>query len=99
MIFALLGFLPYNLNPAKVFMGDTGSLALGGIFATISIMLNQELSLLLIGFVFVIESSVMLQVASYKLTKRIFKMSPIHHHFELSGWGEWKVVTVFWTEV
>ena len=70
MIFALLGFLPYNLNPAKVFMGDTGSLALGGIFATISIMLNQELSLLLIGLVFVIETaSVMLQVASYKLTK------------------------------
>ena len=69
MIFALLGFLPYNLNPAKVFMGDTGSLALGGIFATISIMLNQELSLLLIGPVFVIETSVMLQVASYKLTK------------------------------
>ena len=69
MIFALLGFLPYNLNPAKVFMGDTGSLALGGIFA-ISIMLNQELSLLLIGLVFVIETaSVMLQVASYKLTK------------------------------
>ena len=99
MIFALLGFLPYNLNPAKVFMGDTGSLALGGIFATISIMLNQELSLILIGFVFVVETlSVMLQVASYKLTKkRIFKMSPIHHHFELSGWGEWKVVTVFWT--
>ena len=79
MVFALLGFLPYNLNPAKVFMGDTGSLALGGIFATISIMLNQELSLVFIGFVFVVETlSVMLQVASYKLTKkRIFKMSPI----------------------
>lgn len=99
MVFALIGFLPYNLNPAKVFMGDTGSLALGGIFATISIMLNQELSLIFVGLVFVIETlSVMMQVASYKLTKkRIFKMSPIHHHFELSGWGEWKVVTVFWT--
>ncbi|MDS3904132.1 phospho-N-acetylmuramoyl-pentapeptide-transferase [Staphylococcus hominis] len=98
MIFALLGFLPYNLNPAKVFMGDTGSLALGGIFATISIMLNQEFSLLFIGLVFVIETlSVMLQVSSYKLTKkRIFKMTPIHHHFELSGWSEWKVVSVFW---
>ena len=98
-MYAVMSFLPYNLNPAKVFMGDTGSLALGGIFATISIMLNQELSLILIGFVFVVETlSVMLQVASYKLTKkRIFKMSPIHHHFELSGWGEWKVVTVFWT--
>lgn len=82
----------------KVFMGDTGSLALGGIFATISIMLNQELSLIFIGLVFVIETlSVMLQVASFKLTgKRIFKMSPIHHHFELIGWSEWKVVTVFW---
>lgn len=99
MVFALIGFLPYNLNPAKVFMGDTGSLALGGIFATISIMINQELSLIFVGLVFVIETlSVMMQVASYKLTKkRIFKMSPIHHHFELSGWGEWKVVTVFWT--
>ena len=77
----------------------TRFLTIGGIFATISIMLNQELSLILIGFVFVVETlSVMLQVASYKLTKkRIFKMSPIHHHFELSGWGEWKVVTVFWT--
>ena len=98
MVFALLGFLPYNLNPAKVFMGDTGSLALGGIFATISIMLNQEFSLLFVGLVFVIETlSVMLQVSSYKLTKkRIFKMTPIHHHFELSGWSEWKVVSVFW---
>lgn len=99
MVFALLGFLPYNLNPAKVFMGDTGSLALGGIFATVSIMLNEELTLIFVGLVFVIETlSVMLQVTSYKLfKKRIFKMSPIHHHFELCGWGEWKVVTVFWT--
>ena len=99
MIFALLGFLPFNLNPAKVFMGDTGSLALGGIFATISIMLNQELSLIFIGFVFVAETlSVMIQVTSYKLTgKRVFKMSPLHHHFELVGWNERKVVTVFWT--
>ena len=73
-------------------MGDTGSLALGGIFATISIMLNQELSLFFVGLVFVIETlSVMMQVASYKLTKkRIFKMSPIHHHFELSGWENGK---------
>ncbi|MBI5974529.1 phospho-N-acetylmuramoyl-pentapeptide-transferase [Staphylococcus canis] len=99
MIAALAGFLPYNLNPAKVFMGDTGSLALGGIFATISIMLNQELSLLFVGLVFVLETlSVMIQVTSFKLTgKRIFKMSPLHHHFELVGWSEWKVVTVFWT--
>src|SRR5699024_5373161 len=85
MIFVLLVFLSFNLNTAKVFMGDTGSLALGGIFATISIMLNQELSLIFIGFVFVAETlSVMIQVTSYKLTgKRIFKMSPLHHHFEL----------------
>lgn len=98
MLASLIGFLIYNKYPAKVFMGDTGSLALGGIFATISIMLNQEIALLLIGFVFVIETlSVMLQVTSYKLTgKRIFKMSPLHHHFELVGWSEWKVVLVFW---
>ena len=98
MLASLIGFLIYNKYPAKVFMGDTGSLALGGIFATISIMLNQEITLLLIGFVFVIETlSVMLQVTSYKLTgKSIFKMSPLHHHFELVGWSEWKVVLVFW---
>ncbi|SUM32609.1 phospho-N-acetylmuramoyl-pentapeptide-transferase [Staphylococcus gallinarum] len=73
-------------------MGDTGSLALGGIFATISIMLNQELSLIFVGFVFVAETlSVMIQVTSFKLTgKRIFKMSPLHHHFELVGWNEKK---------
>ncbi|MGK9043768.1 phospho-N-acetylmuramoyl-pentapeptide-transferase [Mammaliicoccus vitulinus] len=98
MLASLIGFLIYNKYPAKVFMGDTGSLALGGIFATISIMLNQEITLLLIGLVFVIETlSVMLQVTSYKLTgKRIFKMSPLHHHFELVGWSEWKIVLVFW---
>ncbi|WP_239734249.1 phospho-N-acetylmuramoyl-pentapeptide-transferase [Mammaliicoccus sp. G-M28] len=99
MLASLIGFLIYNKYPAKVFMGDTGSLALGGIFATISIMLNQEITLLFIGLVFVIETmSVMLQVASFKLTgKRIFKMSPLHHHFELVGWSEWKIVLVFWT--
>ena len=95
---ALLGFLIFNANPAKVFMGDTGSLALGGALAMISILVNQELLLLLVGLVFVIETlSVILQVGSYKIRKkRIFKMSPIHHHFELSGWSEWKVVLVFW---
>lgn len=95
---ALLGFLIFNKYPAKVFMGDTGSLALGGALAMVSILLKQELLLLLIGVVFVIETlSVILQVGSFKLRKkRIFKMSPIHHHFELSGWSEWKVVTVFW---
>ncbi|MDE0581836.1 phospho-N-acetylmuramoyl-pentapeptide-transferase [Planococcus sp. A6] len=94
----LIGFLIFNKYPAKVFMGDTGSLALGGALAMVSILLKQELLLLLIGLVFVIETaSVILQVGSFKLRKkRIFKMSPIHHHFELSGWSEWKVVTVFW---
>ena len=96
---ALLGFLIFNANPAKVFMGDTGSLALGGALAMISVLVNKELLLLLIGLVFVIETlSVILQVGSFKLRKkRIFKMSPIHHHFELSGWSEWKVVLVFWS--
>ena len=96
---ALLGFLLFNANPAKVFMGDTGSLALGGALALVSILVNQELLLLIIGIVFVIETlSVILQVAYFKLTggKRIFKMTPIHHHFELSGWSERKIVLVFW---
>ena len=79
-------------------MGDVGSLALGGLLATISILLHQEWTLLLVGLVYVCETaSVMLQVASFKLTgKRIFKMSPIHHHFEMSGWSEWKINIVFW---
>lgn len=96
---ALLGFLIFNANPAKVFMGDTGSLALGGALALVSILVKEELLLLLIGLVFVIETlSVILQVGSFKLRgKRIFKMSPIHHHFELSGWSERKVVGVFWS--
>jgi phospho-N-acetylmuramoyl-pentapeptide-transferase len=95
---ALLGFLLFNANPAKVFMGDTGSLALGGTLALVSILVKEELLLVIVGIVFVIETlSVILQVASFKLTgKRIFKMSPIHHHFELSGWSERKVVLVFW---
>ncbi|MCW6674502.1 phospho-N-acetylmuramoyl-pentapeptide-transferase [Aerococcaceae bacterium NML130460] len=95
---ALLGFLIYNKKPAKIFMGDVGSLALGAGLAVISMVLNNPWSLLIIGIVFVIETaSVILQVASFKLTgKRIFKMSPIHHHFEMDGWSEQKVVTVFW---
>ncbi len=95
----LLGFLIFNKYPAKVFMGDTGSLALGGALAMVSILLKQELLLLIIGLVFVLETaSVILQVGSFKIRqKRIFKMSPIHHHFELSGWSEWKVVIVFWS--
>ncbi|WP_342525906.1 phospho-N-acetylmuramoyl-pentapeptide-transferase [Chryseomicrobium sp. FSL W7-1435] len=96
---ALLGFLLFNKNPAKVFMGDTGSLALGGALAMLSIILKLELLLLFVGVIFVIETaSVILQVISFKTRgKRIFKMSPIHHHFELSGWSEQKVVYVFWT--
>ncbi|QTD42405.1 phospho-N-acetylmuramoyl-pentapeptide-transferase [Sporosarcina sp. Te-1] len=95
---AMLGFLLFNMKPAKVFMGDTGSLALGGALAMLSVLVKQELLLVLIGLVYVIETlSVMIQVASFKLTgKRVFKMSPIHHHFELSGWSEWKIVVVFW---
>lgn len=95
---AMLGFLYFNRKPAKVFMGDTGSLALGGLIATISILLKIELLLLLIGLIYVIETlSVIIQVISFKTTgKRVFKMSPIHHHFELSGWSEWRVVLTFW---
>lgn len=96
---AVLGFLVFNAHPAKVFMGDTGSLALGGAIATVSILTKQEMLLLVIGGVFVIETlSVILQVISFKTTgKRIFKMSPLHHHYELSGWSEWRVVATFWT--
>lgn len=98
VIGGLLGFFPYNHKPAKIFMGDVGSLALGGLLAAISILLHQEWTLLLIGLIYVVETaSVMLQVASFKLTgKRLFKMSPIHHHFEMSGWTEWKIDLVFW---
>ena len=94
-----LGFLYFNTNPAKVFMGDTGSLALGGAFAGMAIATKTELLLIVIGFVFVVEAlSVILQVASFKTRGvRIFRMSPIHHHFELGGWSERKVVYVFWT--
>lgn len=95
---SLLGFLIFNANPAKVFMGDTGSLALGGALGLVSVLVKEEFLLLLIGLVFVIETlSVIIQVAYFKKTrKRIFKMAPLHHHFELSGWSEKKVVFVFW---
>ncbi|WP_368259569.1 phospho-N-acetylmuramoyl-pentapeptide-transferase, partial [Enterococcus sp. 2201sp1_2201st1_C11_2201SCRN_220225] len=98
VIGGLLGFFPYNHKPAKIFMGDVGSLALGGLLAAISILLHQEWTLLLVGLIYVFETaSVMLQVTSFKLTgKRLFKMSPIHHHFEMSGWGEWKIDITFW---
>jgi len=95
---ACLGFLWWNAHPARVFMGDTGSLSIGGMLGMIAICCKQELLLVVIGFVFVMEAmSVILQVASFKLTgKRIFKMSPIHHHFELLGWEESKVINRFW---
>ncbi|MEI5994861.1 phospho-N-acetylmuramoyl-pentapeptide-transferase [Candidatus Enterococcus mansonii] len=98
VIGGLLGFFPYNKKPARIFMGDVGSLALGGLLAAISIILRQEWTLLLIGLVYVCETaSVILQVTSFKLFgKRIFKMSPIHHHFEMCGWSEWKIDIVFW---
>ncbi len=94
---ALAGFLFYNHKPAKVFMGDTGSLFLGGAVCGLAIMLRQPLTLLIVGLVYVVETlSVIMQVTSYKLTgKRIFKMSPIHHHFEMCGWSEVKIVCVF----
>jgi len=95
---ALLGFLVFNAHPAKVFMGDTGSLALGAALAAIAILTKLEILLVVIGGVFVIETlSVIIQVISFKTTgKRIFKMSPLHHHYELLGWSEWRVVTTFW---
>jgi phospho-N-acetylmuramoyl-pentapeptide-transferase len=98
MIGAVLGFLVFNAHPAKIFMGDTGSLGIGGAIGAIAIVTKSELLFLVIGGVFVIEMlSVVLQIASFKTRgKRIFKMSPIHHHFELSGWSEWRVVITFW---
>ncbi|PTA84503.1 phospho-N-acetylmuramoyl-pentapeptide-transferase [Bacillus sp. Nf3] len=96
---AVLGFLVFNAHPAKVFMGDTGSLALGGAIVAIAILTKLEILLVIIGGVFVVETlSVILQVISFKTTgKRIFKMSPLHHHYELVGWSEWRVVVTFWT--
>ena len=99
MVGAAIGFLWYNAHPAEVFMGDVGSLALGGAISTVAVLIKQELLLPFIGGVFILEAvSVMLQVGSYKLRggKRIFKMAPLHHHFELSGWSESKVIARFW---
>ena len=95
---ALLGFLLFNVYPASVFMGDTGSLALGGFVAVSAFMLHMPFIILLVGFIYVLEvCSVVLQVSYFKLThgKRLFKMAPIHHHFELCGWSETRVVAVF----
>ena len=98
MMMACVAFLRFNAHPAKVFMGDTGSLALGGAIAAVGILTHTEILLAVIGFVFVCEAlSVIIQFISFKTTgKRVFRMSPIHHHFELGGWKETKVVFVFW---
>ncbi len=98
LVGASLGFLWYNAHPAEVFMGDVGSLALGGTLGTIAVIIKQEVLLVFVGGIFVIEAlSVILQVASFKLRgKRIFRMAPIHHHFELLGWSESKVIVRFW---
>ncbi|THB64055.1 MAG: phospho-N-acetylmuramoyl-pentapeptide-transferase [Spirochaetaceae bacterium] len=95
---ACVGFLWFNGHPAEIMMGDTGSLALGGVLATVSLIIKHELLLVIVGGVFVIETlSVIIQVSGYKLTgKRVFKMAPLHHHFELEGWAESKVVLRFW---
>lgn len=99
VIGACLAFLCFNFNPAKVFMGDTGSMALGGAVSVVCVLTRTELFVLLAGLIYVIEAlSVALQIGYFKLThgKRLFKMAPIHHHFELSGWEETRIVTVFW---
>ena len=99
MVGASIGVLWYNAHPAEIFMGDVGSLALGGAIGTVAVVIKQELLLPFIGGVFILEAvSVMLQVGSYKLRngKRIFKMAPLHHHFELLGWSESKVIARFW---
>ena len=99
LVGASLGFLWFNSHPAEIFMGDTGSLMLGGVIAVLAILIKQEILLVIFGGVFVAEAlSVILQVGSYKMRngKRIFKMAPLHHHFELSGWTETKIVIRFW---
>jgi len=94
-----LGFLRFNTYPARIFMGDTGSLALGGALASLAVLTKSEFVFIVIGGLFAVEAlSVILQVISFQTTgKRIFRMSPLHHHFELGGWSEWKVVIVFWS--
>ncbi len=98
LVGSLIGFLWYNCHPAEIFMGDSGSLALGGFIAYMAIVTKNELLLILVGFVFVMETvSVILQVGSYKTRKkRVFRMAPIHHHFELKGWAENKIIVRFW---
>ncbi len=98
MVGATLGFLWYNSHPAEIFMGDVGSIGLGGAIGTVAILIKQELLLFFIGGIFVLEAlSVIIQVLSYKLWgSRVFRMAPLHHHFELAGWEEPKVVVRFW---
>ena len=98
LVGGVFGFLIYNLHPAKLFMGDVGSLSLGGAMAVAAILLKHEITLVIIGGLFILETlSVMLQVFFYKITgKRVFLMSPLHHHYELKGWSEWQVVTFLW---
>jgi phospho-N-acetylmuramoyl-pentapeptide-transferase len=98
LVGASLGFLWFNCNPAQIFMGDTGSMALGGSIGTVAVLIKQEILLVLVGGLFVMEAlSVIFQVASFKMTgRRIFKMAPIHHHFEQAGWAEPKIVIRFW---
>ena len=96
---SLLGFLVFNINPAKIFMGDTGSLTLGATLASVAILTRHELLLVVVGAVFVLETmSVILQVTYFKLThgKRLFKMAPFHHSLEAAGWSEQKIVRLFW---
>ena len=98
MIGALLGFMYFNYHPARIFMGDVGSLGLGGFLAILAILTKQELLLIIVGGVFLMETlSVIIQVVSFKTRgKRVFKMAPIHHHFEMLGWSEQQVVISFW---
>jgi len=98
MVGALGGFLVFNRHPARVIMGDTGSLAIGGALAMVAVLTHSEFGLVLFGFVFVVETlSVIIQVFAFQtFGKRVFRMSPLHHHFELSGWSEWEVVIGFW---
>jgi phospho-N-acetylmuramoyl-pentapeptide-transferase len=98
LVGAALGFLWYNAHPAEIFMGDVGSLALGGSIGFVAVAIKQEILLLSVGGVFVLEAvSVILQVASFRLTgKRIFRMAPLHHHFEMLGWSESKIIVRFW---
>ncbi|HET9480832.1 MAG TPA: phospho-N-acetylmuramoyl-pentapeptide-transferase, partial [Candidatus Polarisedimenticolia bacterium] len=98
LVGASLGFLWYNCNPAEVFMGDVGSMALGGALGTVAVLTKQEFLLVMVGGLFVLEaSSVIIQIASFRLTgRRVFRMAPLHHHFELKGWPEPKVIIRFW---